>query len=179
MNDEGGIQLDEADHHNAHRPQSVVRELQKRRRTLPRWECAEVTYHVRASVLPERCETLTDPEVGQIVRETLHYDDGRRYDLNCYVLMPDHFHALLYPLRRGDGSIPITEIMKVIKGVSARRINQVSEGHGSFWLDQSFTRIIRCPDEFVKTYHYIRSSPVRAGYAELPEDWQWWWEQTD
>lgn len=136
-------------------------------------------YHVRASVLPERRERLTQPELAQIVRDTLHYDDGRRYDLYCYVLMPDHFHALLHPASREDGSVPITEIMKMIKGVSARRINQTTSRNGNFWLDQSFTRIMRCRDEFRKTFHYIRCNPVNAGYVACPEDWQWWWERTD
>jgi len=127
----------------------------------------------------ERSEALTQPELGQIIRNTLHHDDGLRYDLYCYVLMPTHFHALLHPLAREDGSIPITEIMKTIKGVSARRINQATGCSGSLWLDQSFTRIIRCSDEFRKTFHYIRSNPVEAGLTGRPEDWQWWWERTD
>ncbi len=157
--------------------QRVIGTLQRRRRTLPRWERAHATYHVRTSVHPERTERLTQPEIGKTVSETLEYDDGRRYRLHCYVLMPDHLHMLLHPLQRGGGSIPITEIMKTLKGVSARRINRANGLGGSFWLDQSYTRIIRCEKEYRETWHYIRSNPVRAGFVERPEQWRWWWER--
>ncbi len=148
-----------------------------RKRTLPRWECPEATYHVRATVLRTRRERLVAPALANIVRDALHHDDGVRYVLHCYVIMPDHFHAILHPRRREDGFIPIPEIMRMIKGVSARRINLVAGASGSFWLNESYTRIIRCGDEYRETFHYIWCNPVAAGFVDHPDEWPWWWSR--
>ncbi|MEA3404057.1 MAG: transposase [Armatimonadota bacterium] len=156
-------------------PQRVIRQFQKRKRTLPIWESPDVTYHVRATVLKGRRERLVQPEYGKVVCDALRHDDGRRYVLHCYVLMPDHVHLMLHPLPRDRGSIPLPEILRMLKGVSARRINSLSGVGGPFWLPESYTRIIRCPDEYVETWHYIRCNPVAAGLVEHPDEWPWWW----
>ncbi len=159
------------------RSQRVVREFQKRRRTLRRWEYPGATYHVRATVLRERPESLLEPEIAEIVTKSLHHDDGRRYVLHCYVLMPDHFHAILRPLARDDGFIPLPEIMHGIKSTTAHRVNRLSGRTGGFWLDQSYTRIIRCVGEYEETWHYIRCNPIKAGFVDRPEEWKWWWRR--
>ncbi|MFP4250502.1 MAG: REP-associated tyrosine transposase, partial [Armatimonadota bacterium] len=156
----------------------VVTQFQKRkRRLLPRWEAPGELYHVRSSTLPGRPEDLTAPANAEIIREVLHYDDGRRYELHCYVIMPDHFHALLRPLCRGDGAVPLSEIMQAIKSISARRINRLSGACGSLWLDDGYTRMIRCDEEYKETWHYIRCNPIKAGYVDIPEDWACWWSR--
>lgn len=158
-------------------PDRVIRSFERHKRTLPRWERPGAIYHVRASVLPNRHERLVQAALGNVLRNALHYDDGRRYALHCYVIMPDQFHALLEPRRRDDGFIPVFEIMGMIKGVSARRINQRVGRSGPFWRDGSYTRIIRCSDEYAETYHYIWCNPFAAGLVEHPDEWPWWWER--
>ncbi|NLO08205.1 MAG: hypothetical protein GX131_20460 [candidate division WS1 bacterium] len=159
------------------KPQRVIREFQARKRTLPRWECPEATYHVRASICRGRPERLVQPDIARIVTASLHHDDGIRYLLHCYVLMPDHFHAVLHALRRDDGFVPLSEIMQGIKSSTAHRINKLTGRTGSFWLAEGYTRIIRCAEEYRLTYHYIRCNPIAAGFVELPEEWDWWWER--
>jgi len=156
--------------------QRVIREFQKRRRTLPRWEAPGSTYSVRASVARERCERLTDPRLGEIVQESLHYHDGRRYRLHFYCLMPDHLHAVLEPMPRDGGSVPLPEIMRAVKGFTARQINVLVGARGAFWLDEGFNRIIRCEEEYWHWYSYIRLNPVKAGLVDDPSEWRWWWE---
>jgi len=159
------------------RPQRVIRDFQKRERTLPRWECPGATYHVRASIVPGRPERLTDPDIAEVVSKSLHHDDGGRYLLHCYVLMPDHFHAILQPAGRDDGSVPLPEIMNGIKGSTAHRINRLRKRRGSFWLAESYSRIIRCSSEYDWTWHYIRTNPIAAGFVDLFHEWPWWWER--
>ncbi len=156
----------------------IVRGFRKRkRRLIPRWESPGEVYHVRSSLLPGRSEDLTHPPVAGVLTEVLHHDDGRRYELHCYVLMPDHFHALLRPLPRGDGAVPLSEIMQALKSISARRINRLSGRRGSLWLDDGYTRMIRCSDEYNEMWHYLRCNPIKAGYVRRSEDWAWWWSR--
>src|ERR1043166_931327 len=41
---------------------------------------------------------LKSPAIAQIVAESLHHFDGARYELGCYIVMPNHVHAILRPL---------------------------------------------------------------------------------
>src|SRR5271170_5291531 len=54
------------------------------------------------------------------IESLLHYRDQGAYRLHGFVLMPDHFHALLTP---GDTS-SLEMVMQFIKGGSARKINE-------------------------------------------------------
>jgi len=150
--------------------------IQRKRRLLPRWESPGRVYHVRSSLLRWRPERLTSDAIAGMFAEVLDYDDGRRYELHCYVLMPDHFHALLRPLPRGDGVVPLSEIMQAIKSVSARRVNRLSGRNGSLWLEDGYTRFIRNDKEYRATWRYIHSNPMRAGYIGWRGKWPWWWE---
>ncbi len=117
-------------------PQRVVRGFQERKRTLPRWEAANVTYSVRASAREERSEELTQPGIAEIVRGSLHHQDGRRYTLHFYTIMSTHIHAVFAPLPRDDGSVPLPEIMHALKSFTAHPINKLTGTTGSFWLDE-------------------------------------------
>ncbi len=46
---------------------------------------------------------LSDPQVGDLVAEALHYRDGRVYDLDAFCIMPNHVHTVLTPLPQGNG----------------------------------------------------------------------------
>jgi REP element-mobilizing transposase RayT len=91
--------------------------------------------------------------------------------------MPDHFHLILHPSRRETGSVPLSEIMQAIKGATSHRINKLSGRTGSFWLEENYTRMIRCPVEYQWTWHYIRCNPIVAEFVERPEEWPWWWSR--
>ena len=156
--------------------QANVRDFRARkRRLLPRWESPGRIYHVRSSVLTTREERLTDSVITEILADVLRYDNGRRYELHCYVLMPDHIHALLRPLPRGDGFAPLPEIMQALKGVSAHRVNRLYGQSGAYWLDDGYTRFMRNDREYRATWRYLRDNPARAGYVGWGEEWPWWW----
>ena len=161
----------------ANHPQRVVREFQKRRRTLPRWECTNATYSVRSSLIRERRENLTRPDLASIVQGALHYQDGRRCALHFYSIMPDHLHAVIEPLPREDGCIPLPEIMHALKSFTAHQINRAVGRRGTLWLDEGFNRIIRSQEEYWDWYNYIWLNPWRAGLVDDPHDWPWWWER--
>lgn len=94
------------------------------------------------------------------------------------VIMPNHVH-LLFTAMEGDQGEPfsLAEIMKGIKGVSARRINQLLGRKGFLWQDESFDRIMRAR-EFEFKRNYIIANPVDAGLCKRPEEYRWLWLQS-
>ena len=110
---------------------------------------------------------LRNPEVAREVLSGLQGDTSQ-WDLHAWVLMPNHVHALLTP------GIELSHVLNCIKGVSARRANQVMETTGTtFWQRESFDRIIRDKQQFAKVVRYIENNPVRAGLAETAEEFRW------
>jgi REP element-mobilizing transposase RayT len=86
-----------------------------------------------------------------------------------YVLMPSHWHALLWP------SYPLTISRKVqdIKYLSARRFNRLRGRQAPFWQHQFWDRFVRHARELSKRLDYIHLNPVRRGLVARPENWRW------
>src|SRR5258708_6983600 len=71
-------------------------------------------------------------------------ENGLRIDLRAVVIMPDHVHMLLTPLRDQNGSpYPTHKILKMIKGTSARDVNKLLGSAGPVWQDESFDHVLR------------------------------------
>ncbi len=71
------------------------------------------------------------PEARDAILQHCLRDNGKRYDLHATVVMPDHVHLLLTPLRDEKGwpySLPT--ILKQLKGTSARTINKLLNSSG-------------------------------------------------
>jgi len=91
-----------------------------------------------------------------------------QYLLHAYVVMPNHVHLLITP------RLPLSRIMRGIKGVSARDANRILGRYGKvFWQDESYDHWVRDEAEFGKIRFYIEHNPVGAGLVKQPEDWKW------
>ena len=107
---------------------------------------------------------LKDPKIRKELIDTLEYFDGERHDIISAVIMPNHVHLLLRPR---IGTLP--EILKGIKGVSARRINKLTRQTGErLWMEESYDRMVRSKEELYALQDYVRSNPVR-----LPKGSYW------
>jgi REP element-mobilizing transposase RayT len=90
--------------------------------------------------------------------------------------MPDHVHLLFTALRDVDGwTFALPEILKAIKGTSARSVNKLSGKFGTVWQDESFDHVLRGDESFRETVEYIRLNPVRKGLVRRPEEYEWLW----
>ena len=118
---------------------------------------------------------LKNEKVAKIVADSLHYWDNKKLDLICYCIMPNHVHAV-FTLYREDTNgkiISLDDMMKSIKGVSARYCNQVLGLKGQFWHHESYDRLVRDRDELDGIIAYVLDNPVKAGLCENRKDWQW------
>jgi REP element-mobilizing transposase RayT len=125
------------------------------------------------------CKNIRDsfPEAArdQILVHCRH-DHGKRIDLHAAVVMPDHVHLLLTPLRDDQGwPYPLPAILKLIKGVSARSVNKLLGVSGPVWQEESFEHTVRNNGSFQEKLEYIRQNPVRRGLVAKPEDYPWLW----
>jgi len=125
------------------------------------------------------CKSLRTPfpaEARDIVLRHCIWENEKRVALHAAVVMPDHVHLLLTPLRDGTGSpYPLSHVLKLIKGVSARRINQLLGSSGPVWQEESFDHVLRSEESFEEKLEYLRQNPVRKGLAQKPEDYRWLW----
>lgn len=92
-----------------------------------------------------------------------------RFLLFGYVLMPDHWHALIwttYPLT-------ISRVVQDIKWISARSLNRKRHTMGTVWQDPFWERFVRHRKEFKDRVVYMHLNPVRKELVAKPEDRRW------
>ena len=78
-------------------------------------------------------------------------ENGSKFDLHALVVMPDHAHLLLSPLRAPDGwSFSLPQIMHAIQGASAREINLLLDRRGPVWQEEFFDHVLRSNDSLAR-----------------------------
>lgn len=142
------------------------------RRNLPHIEKLSATYFVTFRTLT----IFLSPAARTIALGHCLFENGRKIELYAAVIMPNHVHLLFTALEADEGEPFSLADMKGIKGVSARRINQLLRRKGPLWQDESFDRVMRA-EEFEFKRNYIIANPIDAGLCERPEEYQWLWLQ--
>jgi putative transposase len=100
----------------------------------------------------------------------------RKFDLHTAVVMPDHTHLLLSPLRNADGwNFSLPQIMRAIKGRSGRKIDRLLDRHGPVWQEEFFDHVLRSNDSLAEKVNYICQNPVRAGLVADEKEYRWLW----
>ena len=112
---------------------------------------------------------LINDKIVDICKGTLHYPDGKEYKLICYCIMPNHVHFVIRLLQGNSG---ISNIMKGIKGTSARKSNLFLGRTGKFWQDESYDRLIRNDVELYFVIKYVLLNPVKSRLVNIWSDWQ-------
>ncbi|MCO6455813.1 MAG: transposase [Pirellulaceae bacterium] len=97
-------------------------------------------------------------ELASIVAEAILHGDGTSYDLDSFVVMPNHVHVLVQFRTEGGLSIVGQSWMRY----SARRINRALGSSGAFWQAEPFDHVIRTPEQFSYLQEYIKENPARA-----------------
>jgi REP element-mobilizing transposase RayT len=123
---------------------------------------------------------LKIPQVAEIVVETLHIHDSKKYNLIAYCLMPTHVHLILRPLLKNDKEpFTLSEIMHSIKTYTANECNKNLGRTGQFWSHESYDHTIRDNRDFINQIEYLVNNPVKAGLVESAEDWLYTWITND
>lgn len=106
---------------------------------------------------------LADSTHREMVAETLFFFNHQRYTLHAFVIMPNHVHLSVTP----HSGWELGKLLQSWKGFTSRQINLRLGRHGTLWQRDSFDRIVRHEEHFVKVIRYIAGNPERA---KLPPD---------
>jgi len=113
---------------------------------------------------------LRRPDLADLVANAIRHFDGERYRLRVWVVMPNHAHAVLWPMPNHL----LGDIVKSWKGFTAREANKLLGRTGTtFWQPESFDHWIRDDDEMAHICRYVEHNPVTARLCDAPEKWPW------
>ena len=120
--------------------------------------------------------SLNNSQVGQMVRDSLHFFDGTRLELLAYSVMSNHVHVVFTLLDEvtAEGKInSLASVMRSIKTFSGRKANQLLGCNGSFWEREWYDRCVRDEAELIRIVSYVLDNPVKAGLCKHWNDWPW------
>jgi REP element-mobilizing transposase RayT len=108
--------------------------------------------------------------IADLVADAMRFFDGDRYRLDAWVVMPNHVHAVLWPMPNHTLSV----IVQSWKRFTAREANRFLNRTGRpFWQPEAFDRWIRNDEEHAHCCRYVVNNPVKARLCAAPEDWRW------
>ena len=102
---------------------------------------------------------LADSRVADMMEQTLKHDDGKKYDLISYCIMPNHVHVMI----RVYEGVSLSSILHTWRSYSAHEANKILERSGDFWMKDYYDRYIRDVQHYTAVVQYIKDNPVKAG----------------
>ncbi len=109
------------------------------------------------------------PPCEVFIESLLHYRTEGAYRLHGFVLMPDHFHALLTP---GE-NIALERAVQFIKGGSARQIRERLQFRFPVWQRGFSDHRIRDAADYDLHVRYLEQNPVKKHLAQQASDYSW------
>jgi putative transposase len=139
-------------------------------------------------VTNHRIQLFAQPQYAEIVIANLdHYRKTKDYLLLGFVLMPDHYHAIIKPNDRYSAGEIVRDCNKyiareiiqlaqtrndgMIEGLSRCKVARPTRRH-QVWRESPWTEVIYSEKFFRQKLNYIHLNPVRKQLAENPAEYQ-------
>jgi len=149
-----------------HKVMAFNDEIKIRHRHLPHWTMKDAVYFITFNIW----EGEFDNEERSLILNHIISGNDKFYHLFSAVVMPDHVHLIIEIKEKYN----LERVMKGIKGVSAKLVNEKRETKGRIWQDEYFDRIIRDYKEYDEKITYMFENPIRKGLVKDNEEYQWW-----
>jgi REP element-mobilizing transposase RayT len=130
------------------------------RRHLPHWNLKEAVYFITFNT---KETSFSENEIDLVLKHIVD-DNNKFYFLFSAVVMPEHVHLILKPIK----NYSLSRILKGIKGASARKINKIRNSKGSLWQSESYDRIIRDEGDLFEKLNYMLNNPLKRGLVANP-----------
>jgi putative transposase len=127
------------------------------------------TYFVTSRTWESRAIFKTAPPCEIFIASLLRYRDAGAYKLHGFVLMPDHFHALLTP---GEDTA-IERALQFIKGGSARAIRETLNFRFPVWQRGFSDHRIRDAADYNSHVRYLANNPVKQRLVVECAEYPW------
>lgn len=119
------------------------------------------TYLVTA-VTAQRRSLFQVTATAELLEQTiLDYRGQEKFLLHAFVIMPDHFHALITPAP----DVSLEKAMQFIKGGFSFRLKSKMD----VWIRGFNESQIMTEEKFMNCVQYIEENPVRRGLASTPQ----------
>ena len=122
------------------------------------------TYFVTAVTAQRRRLFQVTATAALLQGTILDYRGQGRFLLHAFVIMPNHFHALITPAP----DVSLEKAMQFIKGGFSFRLKSKLD----VWMRSFNESQIMSAEKFVSCVRYIEENPVRRGLASTPDAFQ-------
>ena len=110
---------------------------------------------------------LNNPQIAEIVANSLRHFDNQRYQLLAWCLMPNHIHIVFRLLSHYE----LSEVLHSWKSYTAKESNKILGKTGEFWGREYYDHLVRDQADFARIINYVINNPIKAGL----KDWKWVW----
>jgi len=137
----------------------------------PRVDVGGQVYHVinRANGRQTIFKTSEDYRHFERLLTTAVEEKGMR--LLAYVLMPNHWHLILYP--RNDGDLGRFMQWLTLTHTQQYRARTETIGHGQLYQGRYKSFLVDTDQYLLTAIKYVERNPVRAKLAGTCEAWEW------
>jgi putative transposase len=129
---------------------------------------SEYDSHLHTTTIGEHW--LRDERVAQATMHKLTALVDSVLEVYVFTIMSNHVH-LLMSLREKQ---LLKDVMKKLKGASARECNLLLNRTGAFWQHESYDRVLR-RNEYWPVVRYIVNNPVKAKVVDHWKAYPWTW----
>ena len=119
------------------------------------------TYLVTAVTAQRRSLFQVTATAELLERTILDYRGQEKFLLHAFVIMPDHFHALITPAP----DVSLEKAMQFIKGGFSFRLKCKLD----VWMRSFNESQIMSEEKFMGCVRYIEENPVRRGLVTTPQ----------
>ncbi len=127
------------------------------------------TYFITAETWQRRPIFSKAAPAEIFVAQILHYRKQGAYLLHEFVLMPDHFHALLTPTT----NTTLEKAVQLIKGSTSYRIRHELSYRWPVWQTGFYDHRIRNMLDCEKHTRYIEQNPIQKKLAAQPVEYRY------
>ena len=117
-----------------------------------------------------------------LLRESFRYAKSLfEFDINEIVVMPDHLHMIIDVMAARDYPKIISSLKRYFSKKCDPKYYQhikqsksrESAGYKPLWQKRFYEHTIRDEKDYLDKVEYIRSNPVKHGYVEMVDDWEY------
>ncbi len=163
---------------------------------LPKFNHDSYAHFVTAATYRHRPHFTNETFAAILLDELRFYSNRYEVALIGYVIMPDHFHAIMWWDSDQKLGLTISKLLQGIKGVSARCIIDLAKSRGEehpllatpegasgnpnsrnlryrFWQPGFYDFNIETEEKLLEKLNYVHRNPVTAGLAPSPCAYDW------
>ena len=125
------------------------------------------TFFITAVTWQRRALFKADPLARLFLDTLARYREQGRFQVHEFVLMPDHFHALITPAP----DVSLEKAVQLVKGGFSFRVKRELGLTLEIWQEGFTEHRVKGVDDFERHTNYIQENPVRAHLAKNPVEY--------